>query len=144
MIDSIQIKPITISFNLKTRESCKNCKRYGFRATCPPHVEEVEYYHRVLRTYSYGTLYYAQTQIDDKNNWEKIGKETSLEIHNKLIEVRNNLFSENCFYVNIFGAGSCKLCKECSFPCRTPQLSIIPLEATGVNVVELMGEKTRS
>jgi len=138
MIEEIIIKPIHLPFDAKAREACKSCKRYGFKATCPPHVDSVKHYADTLRGYSKARIYYSKTKIDNPENWEKIGKETSLEIHNKLIEVRDELYKLGYYFVSIFGAGSCKLCKECSFPCRQPQSAIVPLEATGVNVVELM------
>ena len=44
-------------FNNRVRESCKSCKRYGKKSTCPPHVESVEYYRSVLCSYNHGMLF---------------------------------------------------------------------------------------
>jgi len=136
---SIHISPSTIQFNNKVREMCKSCKRYGCKATCPPHTESVEYYSEVLRTYRKGIIYYDIFDCADLTEWQKVGKESSLVIHHKLLKVREQLFSEGHYFVVLFGAGSCKLCpKGCSSPCRQPQNAIIPLEGTGVDVVKLM------
>jgi len=45
-------------FNLKVREMCKWCKRYGFKATCPPYIESVEFYSNLLPKYKYGIIFY--------------------------------------------------------------------------------------
>lgn len=138
MIKEIIINPKILPFDIKTRESCSWCKRYGTKATCPPYIDSFQHYKNILKQYKYGKLYYEIFEIKDKNDWEKIGKDTSLEIHDKLLDVRNNLFKKGHYFINVFGAGSCKLCKECSFPCRYPQKALIPLEAVGVDVVQLM------
>lgn len=138
---SIIIDPKTLTFENKVREMCKSCKRYDYKATCPPHTESVEYYEKTLKEYEKGVIYYNTFECADLAEWEKVGKESSLSIHHYLLKVREKLFSEGHYSVILFGAGSCKLCpNDCAFPCRQPQRAIVPLEGTGVNVVKLMKE----
>lgn len=136
-MNKIEIKPSRIPFDLKTREMCKSCKRYGIKTSCPPNVESVEYYKKLFKKYKKGFIYYEQ--FDRTDDWKKLGKDSSLLIHAKLLEERDRLFNEGHVYINIFGAGSCKMCDECLLPCRLPNKSVIPLEGTGVDVVKLMG-----
>lgn len=124
-------------FDLKVTEACKSCKRYGTKATCSPYVGNIGYYRELLPSYKYGIIYYEKFDSNQKE-WESIGKESSLVMHKQLLKKRDELFFKGHFFVTIFGSGSCKLCEKCSFPCRFPSKSIVPLEATGVNVVEIM------
>jgi len=136
---SIKINPETIPFNYKVREMCKSCKRYGFKATCPPHIDSIEYYADLFEGYKNGIIYYDTFECADLKDWKAVGRKSSLAIHKVLLKERERLFAEGHYFVALFGAGSCKACvKECSFPCRQPQKAIIPLEGTGVNVVKLM------
>lgn len=125
-------------FDAKVREMCKSCKRYGKKATCPPYIDSLGYYECLLKSYNHGKLYYDQFESKDKKNWRELGKNSSYQIHKKLLQERDKLFNKGIYFVSIFGAGSCKLCDECSFPCRFPESSVTPLEGTGVDVVKLM------
>jgi len=138
---SILINPRKdLVFDLKAKESCKSCKRYSQKATCPPYVDNMQYYKKLLKSYKYGVIYYEQFK-STKDQWEEIGKKSSLAMHMHLLKIRDDLFLRGHHFVIAFGAGSCKLCKECSFPCRNPSKSLIPMEGTGLNVVELMKRK---
>jgi len=138
---SIKINPKKdLVFDLKAKESCKSCKRYAQKATCPPYVDSIEYYEKLLKSYKYGTLYYEQFK-STKEQWEEMGKKSSLVMHTHLLKVRDDLFLKGHYFSVAFGAGSCKLCKECTFPCRNPSKSLIPMEGAGLDVVELMRRK---
>lgn len=125
-------------FSDKTREMCKSCKRYSFKATCPPNVEKIEYYRKLISSYNNGVLLIEHFIIENKEQWRELGKSSSLVIHNKLLEERQRLLDEGKLAI-IFGAGSCKYCSEiCNLPCKHPDKSIVPLEATGMNVTYLV------
>jgi len=125
-------------FDLKVREMCKSCKRYGKKATCPPYVESVKYYSKLLPKYKHGIIYYEKFYVGSKKNWIEKGKKSSLEIYKKVICERDKLIETNHYFYIGFNAGSCKLCDECTFPCRSPEKSLIPFEATGVDIVKIM------
>jgi len=129
-------------FSYKIRESCKSCKRYGKKATCPPNIESVDYYNKVLSSYKNGILIIEKFPVDNLENWQALGKESSLVIHKTLLKMREELLKQGKFAV-IFGAGSCKNCETCAFPCRFPEKSVVPIEATGIDVVKLVKYATK-
>lgn len=127
-------------FTNKVREMCKSCKRYGKKATCPPYLDNIDYYKDLLKSYNKGILYYDKFNSKDKQNWKKLGRDSSIKIHKKLLKERDKLFNKGIYFAAIFGAGSCKLCEKCSFPCRFTNKSVAPFEGTGVDVVKLMSK----
>jgi predicted metal-binding protein len=132
----IEINPSEdLIFDLKVVESCKNCKRYGTKASCPPYVFDSYYYQKLLPTYRYGVVYYEQFN-SLSNTWVENGKNSSLALQKFLLARRDELFQQGRVFVTAFGSGSCKLCTECSFPCRLPNKALVPLEATGLDVVK--------
>ncbi len=130
-------------FDLKARELCKSCKRYGKKATCPPYIESVEYYKKLLPTFNKGILIVEKFEITNPADWKELGKNSSLLILNKLKAIRQQLLNKGHFAV-IFSAGSCKYCSDkCTFPCKHPEESAIPLEGTGIDVVYLVSKITK-
>jgi len=134
---NINPKILKLYMGIKVREYCKSCKRYGYKASCPPYIESVDYYKQLLPSFKYGTLVLKKFIIDDLAKWKELGRTSSLEIHNKLIKMRAELLNKGKFGV-IFGAGSCKNCAKCKFPCRFPNKAVTPLEGTGVNIIKLI------
>lgn len=133
----ITIKPKEdLIFDLKVREMCKWCKRYGKKATCPPHIESVEYYSTVLEKFKHGIIYYDF--FPTGGDAEEVGYKSSMEIYKKVTDKRIQLFAEGHYLIMVLGAGSCKLCDRCTFPCHIPDQGIIPVEATGIDVVKMM------
>jgi len=137
-INVVNIQPSQLCFDIKVQEMCKSCKRYGTKASCPPYIESVEYYKKLLPSYKHGILYYERFKVTDKTQWRKLGASSSLKIHNHLLKVRNELIQQGHYFVEVFGAGSCKMCAKCTFPCHQPDKSITPLEGTGVNIFKLL------
>jgi len=135
-MNQIKINPGDLIFDPKVREMCKSCKRYGKKATCPPYIEPVEYYNQLIPKYSYGVIYYEI--FPTNGNAAEIGKKSSLEIYKKIASERNKLFNDGHYLILGLGAGSCKLCNRCSFPCHQPGKALVPLEATGVDVIKTM------
>jgi len=122
--------------SLKVLEMCRTCKRYGTKATCPPYIEKD--YKYILKQFRICLCMYEKFTCKNLDDWEIIGKESSLVIHDAVKSKVHQLREEGYYFVVGFGAGSCKLCSTCSFPCSRPDESLIPLEATGVNVCKLM------
>jgi predicted metal-binding protein len=129
---------LTEYFDDKVREMCRSCKRFGTKATCPPHIESLEYYKRLTCTYKYGILFIERFEIDNVANWERLGKESSLKLHKEVLDYRNKLINSGHSFVVGFTAGSCKNCEKCTFPCRFPDRSLVPLEGIGIDVVRLV------
>jgi predicted metal-binding protein len=133
----IKINPKKIVFNEKTRLACLSCKNFGTKATCPPYIATTEYFKKVIRTYKHGVVYYELFKAD-KENWETLRKESSLKIHKHILAERNRLINNGHYFYLALGAGSCKLCQTCFFPCKKPSESLIPIEGTGIDLVATM------
>ena len=127
---------IDLVFSDKVREMCYSCKRYGSKASCPPHVGTVKYYKRLLPGYKHGILCFEE--FHTTGDWQTAGSMSSMTLHKEILEVRKQLRDEGHYFVLGFGGGSCKFCDKCSFPCAHPDKALIPVEATGLDVVELM------
>jgi predicted metal-binding protein len=125
-------------FDLAVREACRSCKRFGYKNTCPPFIPEINYYKNLLPSYEGGLIIYKKFKIQNINNWQELGKKSSLEIHSYLLNKRNELIKKG-FVLNLaLTAGSCKLCSKCSFPCAHPDKALIPVEGTGINLIKFM------
>lgn len=134
-----QFDPKTdIVFDLKVCEACKACKRYGLTGCCPPNIGTFEYYKKLLKRYAFGKIYVEKYFVEDLTKYKEIGRKSSYELHKILLEERKKLLDSGHYFNLILGGGSCKWCKECIIPCRMPQFRAIPIEATGVNVVETL------
>ena len=135
---SKDIKPSTdLVFSLKAREMCKSCKRYGKKATCPPYIDTMEYYQNLLPMYTYGVLYYERFAVVGED-YKTLSRSSSMGMHEHIMSELARLRGKGCYFMLGLGAGSCKLCKQCEFPCPIPSKSLVPIEATGIDVVETM------
>jgi len=123
-------------FDLKVREQCRSCKRYG-AGQCPPNLPSIDYYKTLLPSYENGVIFYEQFSISNKD-WETLGRKSSLILHKDLLKKRQELLNKGKYYVIVFGGGSCKTCLNCVTPCRQPDKAIVPLEGCGIDVVKLM------
>ncbi len=119
---------------------CKSCKRYNNKHNCPPFLPSPTYYKQILSNYDYGILIYKKFEIDDIKNWKTLGIQSSLEIHNELYLLKNQITSKR--KPVLLSAGSCKLCSECTIPCKHPDKALIPVEATGIDVIKLFKDLT--
>lgn len=128
-------------FNIKVREACKSCKRYGKKSTCPPYIDSVAYYQSLLPSYKYGVLFIEKFELKyyTQSTWQELGEYSSKVIQKALSKHKNELFNNHHFPI-IFGAGSCKNCKKCSNPCKFPSKSITPIEAVGLDVVGVVSK----
>lgn len=76
----------------------------------------------------------------DKLEFEEVRRNSTVLLHKSLLRAEKKLYENNLPFGISFIGGSCKLCKDgCSKEkCRLPSLSRIPLEATGVDVIEFV------
>lgn len=123
-------------FDPKIRLACYSCKRYGKVSRCPPLIESVEYYSNLLPSFNSGALIIEKFEITSKNDWNKLSKKSSLIMQSEIIKLRDLLSLKGIISFGLT-AGACKFCKKCSYPCVFPQKGLIPLEGTGINVINL-------
>jgi predicted metal-binding protein len=127
-------------FDLKVVEACKACKRYGLTGCCPPNIGTFEYYKKLLKRYTYGKVFVEKSVILDPAKWQEVGRKSSLDLHKVLLKERKKLLDKGHYFNVMLGGGSCKYCKECKIPCQMPQFRAIPIEATGINVIETLNK----
>jgi predicted metal-binding protein len=127
-------------FDIKVCEACKSCKRYGLTGCCPPNIGEFGYYRKLLKRYTYGKVFVEKFIVTDATKYKEVGRKSSLELHKVLLKEREQLLDKGHYFNVILGGGSCKYCKECVIPCRMPHFRAIPIEATGINVVETLNK----
>ena len=125
-------------FDIKVCEACKSCRRYGLTGCCPPNIGTFDYYKKLLKKYTHGKILVEKFILEDETKKLELGRKSSLELHEALLKERDELLNKGHYFNVILGGGSCKRCKECSIPCKSPQYRAIPIEATGINVVETL------
>jgi len=135
-------KILTNYFQESVRYACSKCKRYNNSASCPPFIESIEFYKQTLNTFQHGLLFIKKYKIHDISQWQKLGKESSEDVRQEL-ELMQNILKNQGFSVLIFGAGSCKICIICSIPCKNLSKRLIPIEATGLNIIRLVAKITK-
>lgn len=125
-----------IVFDSRCQFMCRSCKRYGMKATCPPNTPNTDFFRDLISKYDYGLI--IGVKYDVKGDTEDIGVKSSLSLHNNLLKLEAQAFKRGYYLTISFIGGSCKLCgtSTCSAPCAQPTRGRIPLEATGVNVIE--------
>ena len=133
------IHPHDIIFDDKAIIKCYYCPKYGKKATCPPRIPKINY-KKLVRSYKKGLLIGLKNNFQNKDEFDKIRHYSSNRMLEILWELERIAFDKGNYYVVSFGAGSCKLCKEYSDPCRFPDKSRIPIEGIGVDVVSTIKE----
>jgi predicted metal-binding protein len=118
------------------RLNCFYCNKYGINWKCPPKIPQLDY-QQVIKEYKNGCFVYKKFEIDAET-YPSIRIESTNSLHKTLLEMEQILFSESGGLCLSFIGGSCKLCKNgCGVDrCNNPYLARIPLEATGINIVE--------
>lgn len=131
------VSPSDMIFDVRAIFKCRFCKRYGQKCTCPPNIPDIDYFKALFSSYHWALFVGIKRKVKPKE-WETVGKESSRTLHKMLLELERQAFNRGCVFAISFIGGSCKMCetKTCSLPCKNPAVGRIPIEATGVNVVE--------
>lgn len=127
------IDPQEIVFDPKVKLFCYKCANYGRKCTCPPRIPQIDYRQMVL-SYKKGLIVVLKSNIP--KNWMRIRVDSTNKLHRILLKLEKYAFKNGYHFANSFIGGSCKLCASCPDKCRMPQMSRIPLEAVGVDVVK--------
>ncbi len=138
-LNSVDISNIKIENKVKLQ--CFHCKNYKNKWTCPPKIPTIDYL-ELFHEYNNAAIVYCKMPFRTKEEFNIIRVESTNLLHRAMLELEEILYKNNSPMAVSFIGGSCKLCKDgCSEEsCRYPDLSRIPLEATGVNVIALMKE----
>ncbi len=127
----LQLKDIV--FKKRNAVLCFYCGNYSKKWTCPPKIPDVDY-EQVFSEYDN----FALLHIKLDSRYDSSRADSSILLHKELLIMEQILYDNNYPTRLSFIGGSCKLCKNgCADDCcRQPYKARIPLEATGVDVIE--------
>jgi len=120
-IDSKLIEAESIVIGHWTRHKCQyGCPVYGKSLCCPPHSPTPDQTKKIIADYTIGLLIHFGGGLKIAKTMAQIERETFLRNHHKAMA---------------FGAGPCRLCKECSLSeCKFPQIARPSMEGCGIDV----------
>jgi predicted metal-binding protein len=132
-------------FMPEVRQMCSadRCNKYNKNWRCPPGCGSIEEAAERAARYSYGLIVQTIGQMEDDFDYECI-EETGAKHKDNFARLVESLKKNNDDVLPM-GAGTCDLCKECTYPdapCRFPEKSISSMEAYGLwvsKVCELSG-----
>jgi predicted metal-binding protein len=115
----IDTKSVVIGY--WTRYKCQyGCGAYGKSLCCPPYTPTPDDTKKILSDYSLGLLVHFGGDV-------KVTKAIAM--------IERDVFLMNYYKVISFGAGPCRLCKECGLSeCKVPDFARPSMEACGIDV----------
>lgn len=137
MIDIIVISLEDLIVEERVKMNCFYCGRYGLSWKCPPQIPSIDYM-KLFSEYENGAIVYGKFAYVP-NRYNEVRSESSIILHKALLELEKELWKNNNSLAISFIGGSCKLCKNgCGKErCNNPYMARTPVEATGVNIVNL-------
>jgi len=120
-LDSKFIDPKSIVVGHWVRFKCQyGCGGYGKSLSCPPHSPTPDETKKIISDYSVALLAHFDAEANVSKTVATIEREIFLMNYHKVIS---------------FGAGPCRLCKECNLTeCKFPRLARPSMEASGIDV----------
>lgn len=128
-----------IKMDFRTTYKCRTCKKYGKKPTCPPNIPDFDYFEKLIRCYKYGLIIGKRYCYKSDDEFVRIRAESGPRVQNILLSLEHQAFQRNYYWAISFIGGSCRGCSSCnpeSPICLTPERGRIPMEATGVDVIE--------
>lgn len=131
------IDPADIPVNAAFRASCamNQCGEFGRRWSCPPALAAVEVLRERIQSYSGALVFQADYSFADDFDYEGMEK-GALDFYRLCRCVESSLRGLGLDAL-VLGAGSCRECRQCTYPkrpCVRPQGPVYSLEAFGVDV----------
>ncbi len=135
----IQMYPMVpgdLVFEERVKLNCFYCKNYNLNWKCPPQIPQIDY-QKVINEYAQGAFVRMELTYTE-NTFQEVRTRSTNDLHHALLKLEKYMWEHNYPLAVSFIGGSCKLCKSgCGKDrCNNPYAARIPLEATGVNVVE--------
>ncbi len=120
-IDFKFIDPESIVVAYWTTYKCKyGCGDYGTNLCCPPHAPSPDETKKIISDYKLGLLVHFGGDV---------------RVSKTIASIEREVFLLNYYKAISFGAGACKLCKECNLSkCKMPKLARPSMEACGIDV----------
>ena len=136
-----QIEVRDIRFDPGFRAACEQnaCGFFGACWMCPPDVGEIAALIARAQSFEHALVFQTVHEIADSFDIE--GMQHAAKAHNHLIARLRRAAKKDEIDCWLLGAGACGGCKTCAKktgePCRHPARAVVPLEAAGVDVVQL-------
>lgn len=130
----------TIRLLPEVRGMCEEnkCKAYGNSWSCPPACGTLNECSEQIAQYKSGIIVQTVGQLEDSFDFESM-QETG-DKHSKMFLSYAKKLSRKFPGTLALGAGSCRLCPECTYPdepCRYPDSKISSMEAYGMFVSDV-------
>ena len=130
-----------LTFTDDVRFMCEQntCGRYDRAWNCPPVCGTIVELEAACRGFGQGILVNCVKHVKDSFDWEGM-MEGGRDLCELLIGVKGYADALGMEDYRIFGGGGCYGCEDCSYPdvpCRHPDLLFTPIEACGINVMQL-------
>jgi len=130
-----------LTFTDDVRAMCEQntCGRFGRAWNCPPVCGSVAELEAACKSFERGILINTVTKIEDSFDWEGM-MAGARDLYELLLEVDRTAEKLGVKHRRVFGSGGCNGCEECCYPeipCRHPDKVFTPIEACGINVMQL-------
>ncbi len=119
--NSKYIDPQSIVIGYWTRYKCQyGCPAYNKSLCCPPNCPGPDETKKIIADYKLGLLIHFGGGVG---------------VTKTIVKIEREIFLHNYYKVICFGAGPCRLCKECpGTECKFPQLARPSMEGCGIDV----------
>ena len=139
--DPLPLALLTFADAEDVRRMCEqnSCGRYGRAWNCPPACGTLEELMAACRAFKSGIMLNTVTHVKDSFDWEGM-MEGGRGLSRLLVDTKTYADALGMKDYRIFGGGGCHGCEGCSYPdvpCRHPDMRFTPIEACGINVMQL-------
>lgn len=142
---AIYIKTEDIIFDDRAILSCYNCGKFKVKSTCPGGTDYANIdYKSLIRSYKHGLIVVYEEKFTTEKEFDFVRKTSTVQLHKMLLFLEKEALNKGYHYKLSFIGGSCKLCdKPCpKTKCRLPNLSRVPIEGAGVDVIKTLKQFT--
>lgn len=126
----------------EVRSMCaaNTCQMYGHSWACPPACGDIADFQEKMTSYDHCLVVQTVAQMEDEFDFEVMaesGQRQQDRVHGLAEAIDAAGLSAE---VMVLSAGTCTLCKECTYPdapCRFPDKRLVSMEAAGLVVSEV-------
>ena len=137
-IERIEKEQLIYSDEVRKMCEMNGCGRYGKTWMCPPGVGPIDQWKERMLSFEHAVLFNYVGRIEDSFDFE--GMMEIGEVFDGYVRQIKDLLTDNSAEFLIFGAGSCQLCKPCTYPdapCKQPDQAIPSVESTGLFIAQM-------
>jgi len=138
-ISSSKIKKDYNGFSALCQTGCKN---FGKKYSCPPKSPSFEILSRDYKYLVVNAFKIPYTELKKEYNSVRMANVVSKSLQRKIFDITAQELKGKNYRFLILENGSCRLCKVCNLqknePCKYPDKMRFSLEATGVDVNDLV------